>query len=113
MDSFSNQSHSRDDSRGQRRKEKEAEKWSLRREKHVTYDLPVPLRERIKSLSDELRIPASQLVALALVRFLDEYDHHQVDLGKFKVPSRSPRYDWNLDIPNLNEKSKKKELYLK
>lgn len=110
MDSLSNQGHSVDDSREQRRKEKETKKWTLRRAKHVTYDLPVPLRERIKSLSDELRIPASQLVALALVRFLEEYDHRQVDLGKYKVPSRSPRYDWNLDIPTLNENQKKKDV---
>jgi len=51
-------------------------------------------------LSEELRIPASQLVTLALARFLKEYHNDVIDLGVYKQPSRSPRYDWNLVFPD-------------
>jgi hypothetical protein len=75
---------------------KERIKIQARREQRATYDLPPVIRQFIRNLSEELRIPASQLVTLALIRFLNEYDKNVIDLGQYKQPSRSPRYDWNL-----------------
>ncbi len=78
---------------------KERAKIQSRRDQRATYDLPPDLRERIRELAEDLRLPASQLVTLALARFLREYQDGSIDLGKFKQPSRSPRYDWNLVFP--------------
>jgi hypothetical protein len=81
------------------KKARERAKIQARRDQRATYDLPPVLRERIKDLAEELRLPASQLVTLALARFVGEYDQGQVDLSIYKRPSRSPRYDWNLEFP--------------
>lgn len=78
---------------------RERAKIQSRRDLRVTYDLPPTIREEIRVLAEELRIPASQLVTLALSRFLSEYKKGNIDLGKYKQPSRSPRYDWNLIFP--------------
>jgi hypothetical protein len=81
------------------RKAREQAKIRARRPQRVTYDLPPALRERIKDLADEQRVPASQLVTLALARFLKDLEEGKLDLGVYKQPSRSPRYDWNLVLP--------------
>ncbi len=85
--------------RQREKKARERAKIQARRDQRATYDLPPGLRERIKELAEELRLPASQLVTLALARFLQEYDRGQIDLGAYKRPSHSPRYDWNLEFP--------------
>jgi hypothetical protein len=81
------------------KKAKERAKISSRRELRATYDLPPMLRQRIKDLADRERLPASQLVSLALIRFLNDLETGAVDVDAMKQPSRSPRYDWNLDFP--------------
>lgn len=82
-----------------KRKQRERIKITARREQRVTYDLPPILRYRIKQLADEHRLPASQLVTLALLRFLVDYKQGLIDISLYKQPSRSPRYDWNLVFP--------------
>lgn len=81
------------------RKARERAKIQARRDARATYDLPPALRERIKELAEEQRVPASQIVTLALARLLDDLECGKVDLGVYKCPSRSPRYDWNLEFP--------------
>lgn len=78
---------------------RERAKIQARREQRATYDLPPEIRERFKDLSDQLRVPASQVVTLALARFLKDYEAGEIDLGQYKRPSKSPRYDWNLEFP--------------
>jgi hypothetical protein len=78
---------------------RERAKIQSRRDLRATYDLPPSIRESVRILSEELRLPASQLVTLALSRFLLDYKNGEIDLGKYKQPSRSPRYDWNLIFP--------------
>jgi len=91
------------------RMSRERAKIQSRRDQRATYDLPPTLREEIMALSEELRIPASQLVTLALGRFLNDYHSGSIDLGKYKQPSRSPRYDWNLIFPDELIRIKKKK----
>lgn len=87
-------------SRSERRKRnRERAKIAARREARVTYDLPPALRQHMTSLAEAERLPASQLVTLALLRFLEDLKKGQVDLGVYKEPSQSPRYDWNLVFP--------------
>ena len=78
---------------------RERAKIQSRRDQRATYDLPPALRENLRLLAEELRLPASQLATLALARFLADYQNGSVDLSLFKQPSRSPRYDWNLVFP--------------
>jgi hypothetical protein len=89
---------------------RERAKIQSRRDQRVTYDLPPSIREGIRLLAEELRLPASQLATLALARFLREYQNGQIDLGVYKQPSRSPRYDWNLVFPEewINPSKRKK-----
>ncbi|MDO9122603.1 MAG: hypothetical protein Q7U31_12500, partial [Anaerolineaceae bacterium] len=63
---------------------RERAKIQSRRDQRATYDLPPTLREEIMALSEDLRIPASQLVTLALARFLNDYHLENIDLGKYK-----------------------------
>ena len=86
--------------RGEReKKKKEREKIRKRRPFHTTYDIPVGLRERIKQVAEQHRVPASQVATLGLLMLVQALDDGQVDIGAYKVPSRSPRYDWNLVLP--------------
>lgn len=89
---------------------RERTKIQSRRDMRVTYDLPPTIREGVRVLAEELRLPASQLVTLALSRFLSDYGNHLIELGKYKQPSRSPRYDWNLVFPEeITQVGKKKK----
>ena len=81
------------------KKKKEREKIRRRRPFHTTYDIPVELRERIKTIAEQHAIPASQVAPLGLLLVVQALDDGQVDLNTYKVPSRSPRYDWNLVLP--------------
>lgn len=81
------------------KKARERAKIQARREARATYDLPPALREQIRLLAEEQRVPASQIVTLALARFLNDLASGEIDLAKYKCPSRSPRYDWNLEFP--------------
>jgi hypothetical protein len=89
-----------DPTRDQIRKDKEQQKIRARRPARVTYDLPPDLRKRMKALADERGLPASQLVTLALLRFLQDMEQGQVPLERYQQPSRSPRYAWNLVYPD-------------
>ncbi len=81
------------------KKARERAKIASRREQRATYDLPPQIRQRVKELADQLSLPASQLVSLALLNFLNDYRDGLVDLAEYKQPSRSPRYDWVLKLP--------------
>lgn len=87
---------------------RERAKIQSRRDQRATYDLPPSIREAIRVLAESQRLPASQLVTLALARFLADFSAGQIDLGKYKQPSRSPRYDWNLVFPDSILSVKKK-----
>lgn len=85
--------------RSLRKKTREQAKIRARKELRVTYDLPPALRQRMKSLAETESLRASQLVTLALLRFLKDYEAGEVGLSRYKVSSRSPRYDWVLRLP--------------
>jgi len=93
------QSESQLPRRERERVSRERAKIQSRRDQRATYDLPPSIREGIRLLAENQRLPASQLATLALARFLADYQNGFIDLGKFKQPSRSPRYDWNLVFP--------------
>jgi len=81
------------------KKSREQAKIAARRELRATYDLPPVVRQRVRQVAEKERLPASQLVTLALARFFQDMEAGEVNLAEFKQPSRSPRYDWNLVLP--------------
>jgi hypothetical protein len=85
--------------REREKKARERAKMNARRDQRATFDLPPALRKRIMELAEAERLPASQLVTLALARFLQDLSAGSLDLASYKKPSRSPRYDWNLVLP--------------
>lgn len=85
--------------REREKKVRERAKIESRRDQRATYDLPPALRTRVKDLAEELRLPASQLVTLALAQFLTAYDAGAIDLSPYLRSSTSPRYDWILSLP--------------
>jgi hypothetical protein len=82
-----------------KKREKERNKMNVRRERRVTYDIPPAIRQRLKTISSDHAVPESQVASLALARFIYEYDQGKIDLSLFKEPSSSPRYEWNLILP--------------
>ena len=85
--------------REREKKAREKAKMRARRDQRATFDLPPALRQQIMEKAEAERLPASQLVTLALVRLLQDLSAGSLDLAPFKQPSRSPRYDWNLVLP--------------
>lgn len=89
---------------------RERAKMRSRKDHRVTYDLPPELKKQIADLAETMGVAASQLATYALIRFLQDYHDGQIDLSKFKKPSRSPRYEWKLVFPDslLDSIDKKK-----
>lgn len=81
------------------KKAKERAKIRARRDQRVTYDLPPQLKQSVFELAESLSLPASQLVTLALHRFMEAYADGQIDISKYKKLSKSPRYEWKLEFP--------------
>jgi len=90
---------------------RERAKMRSRKEHRVTYDLPPELKKQIADLAENMGVAASQLATFALIRFLQEYQNGEIDLSKYKKPSRSPRYEWKLVFPQtlLESINKKKQ----
>ncbi len=85
-------------------RQKEREKILARKERRATFDILPELRQYIKNLGKKEKIPASQFVSLALLRFMVDFESGKIDLSTMKQPSRSPRYDWNIVFPeNLRQ----------
>ena len=54
--------------------------------------------KQIKDLGEDHRCPASQVAGLLLIYGLAAIRKGDIELDEYKVSSRSPRYDWNLDF---------------
>lgn len=80
------------------RKRRRGEERKQRRPKG-TYDLPLPLIEAVEEVATAESIARSDVVALALARFLADYRAGALDLADLKRPARSLRYDWKIALP--------------
>ena len=65
----------------------------------ATYDLPLTILAAIEQVVRAESIARSDVVALALVRFLADYQAGKVDLTALKRPARSLRYAWKIKLP--------------
>ena len=83
------------------KKAKERKKAAGRLPGRVNLDLPLELKKRVFDLAEAKRIPASQIVALFLADGLRRLDSGELKLDEYRRPSKSPRYDYTLDISSL------------
>jgi hypothetical protein len=88
---------------------KERARIQARRDQRATYDLPPLVRSSIKKLAEQQSLPISQLVALALIRFMNDYQDGMIDLGKYKISTKSPKYDWVLELDGEIKAMKEKK----
>lgn len=80
------------------KKARERARIQARKDQRATYDLPPEVRTGIKKMAEQQSLPISQLVALALIRFMNEYQNGNIELGTYKISTKSPKYDWVLDL---------------
>lgn len=93
------------------KKQKERQKIRARKDKRATFDILPELRRYLRGLSEKEKIPASQFVSLALIRFIADYESQEIDIAAMKKPSKSPRYEWNIAFPPaLRRKLEKMDL---
>ena len=69
----------------------------------VTYDMPKELINQISGLAEDQRVPASQLAALLNQKGLREFEDGVFDLDCYKIPTRSPRFEWVLVLDPLEK----------
>jgi hypothetical protein len=84
-------------------KTKERAKNEERKGKRASYDLPPEMIKAIARIADEVKAPASQLVALAISQLLDQIVLHKLDLTDYLIPAKSPRYDYRIALDKIRK----------
>lgn len=79
-------------------------KMAERQPNRATYDLPPGMKEQIEALAAELKTPASQVATVLLTYALRAVQRGALDLPTLRRPSRSPRYEHILVLPEENGK---------
>lgn len=82
---------------GQRREEKRQKARN-----RLFVDLPPDIEARIGALAAAHGVTISGLVVLAIVRFLRDVGNG-LDLTPYKQPTKSPRFDWRIVIPENDD----------
>lgn len=62
-------------------------------------DLPRWQTDLLAELAAEHSCPESQIAALLIARGLADLRQGSIDVDAYKTPSTSPKYDYNLEIP--------------
>jgi len=83
------------------KKSKERKKAAGRLPGRVNLDLPPGLKKKVFDLAESEKIPASQIVALFLAEGLRRLESGDLKIKDYRRPSKSPRYDYTLDIASL------------
>lgn len=69
----------------------------------ATYDLRPDMIERIEQIAEQHSVPKNQLVGLFLYHALRDYDRGHIDIQLYKRPSRVPRFDSFLHLPDEDD----------
>jgi len=72
-----------------------------RRGRRALYDLPSDLIRRISQLAETYRLTNSMVAGTLLIHGLRDIQDGDLDLGKLRIPSDSPRYDFRIDLVRL------------
>lgn len=84
--------------RERRRKAKQREKDEARAGKRALYDLPEEIIQRVARMARWNQTTASGIAALALTRFLDDFDAGRVKLEDYLEPIDNPRYTYRVRL---------------
>lgn len=66
----------------------------------VNWDLPL-VKQAVVELAGEHGISASQVATLLLLHAIQDLEAGRLDLESRKIPSGSPKYEWNLDFSDF------------
>jgi hypothetical protein len=67
----------------------------------ATYDMPSTLKEAIDSLAQKNGVSISKIASLLLIHGLNGVVNGDLDINKYKTSCWSPRYEFNLDLPQI------------
>jgi hypothetical protein len=79
-------------------KKERSEKQRQRARSRLTVDLPADIESKIGALAAAHGVPISGLVMLAIARFLRDVGSG-LSLTPYKRVTRSPRFDWMIELP--------------
>lgn len=79
-----------------------------RKARSVRYDLDPELKQTIADLAAEYGVPQSQVASLLMEHGLDALRNGEIDVARYLKPSRSPLFDFTLDVEKFKEDQKKK-----
>ena len=65
----------------------------------ATYDLSLVLIEKVQEVASREDVSQSDIVAWALVEFVERYEVGEVDLQEYKTIARSLRFAYKLILP--------------
>lgn len=65
----------------------------------ATYDISTATQDRLRAIAEAEGVAISDLVELAAVAFCTAHEGGKVDLYPLRVPTRSLRADWKLEVP--------------
>ncbi len=82
-------------------KAKERAKAEARKGARALYDLDPALIAAVKRVAGKTCTTASQVAAVAIIRFLADVEAGKVDLRDYRTPSDSPRYEFNIDLEKV------------
>jgi hypothetical protein len=73
-----------------------------------TFDIPRNILSEIEQLSVKHSTPKSQIVTLLLLAGLKLVAEGNVNISQYKRPTKSPRFDWVLEMPKVYQDEKKR-----
>jgi hypothetical protein len=79
-----------------------------RKARSVRYDLEPELKQTIADLAAEYGVPQSQIASLLMEHGLEALRSGEIDIASYLRPSRSPLFDYTLDIDQFKDDQKKK-----
>lgn len=65
----------------------------------ATYDISTETQDRLRAVAEAEGVVISDLVEAAIAAFCTAYEAGKVDLYPLRVPTRSLKADWKLEIP--------------
>ena len=85
-----------------------AQKEKAKKDKNrdsLRIDTPEELHDLIKAYATAERVSISRLVCFLVVLGLKKLHEDKIDLNEFKTHSRSPRFEFNLQLPEMPARS--------
>lgn len=65
----------------------------------ATYDVSADVQNRVRSIAEGEGVVIGDIVEAALLAFCNAYDAGKIDLQDYRIPTRSLKADWKLELP--------------